>query len=245
MRQKILAFLGTILMMSGFFAVTAPQNTMAEGLADANGSCGAPMLLGFRPWYADLCKDDKRGQNSEVVQPVGEEETVKFIWIIILNVLFDVFLAVGYLSLGFIIYGGYLYIVSQGDPGRAAKGQKTLTSAIIGTILTMTATVIVNTAKIVLGISGNGWKQHADDGFTSVQVQNIFNWAYTVAGIVAVIFIIKGGIEYVLSRGDTAKTQKAMRSIVYAVVGLVIVLLAAVITTFVINATGGAMEAQA
>lgn len=239
MKQKILAFLGTVMMVGGFMTVMVPENAMADG-GLGSGSCGAPVFLGFKPWYADLCNGDKR--DSEIVQPDDEEKTVQFIWTVVLNILFDAFLAVGYLAIGFVIYGGFLYITAQGDPSKALKGQKTLTSAIVGTILTMTATVIVNTAKIVLGISGNGWKQHEDGGFASEQIQDMFNWAYTVAGIVAVVFIIKSGFEYVISRGDSSKIQKATRSIVYSVVGLIIVLLAAAITAFVINATGAGLE---
>ncbi len=153
--------------------VMVPENAMADG-GLGSGSCGAPVFLGFKPWYADLCNGDKR--DSEIVQPDDEEKTVQFIWTVVLNILFDAFLAVGYLAIGFVIYGGFLYITAQGDPSKALKGQKTLTSAIVGTILTMTATVIVNTAKIVLGISGNGWKQHEDGGFASEQIQDMFNW---------------------------------------------------------------------
>lgn len=234
------------MMVGGFVAVMAPANAMAAGLADAKPeyNCGAPVFLGFKPWYQSLCNGNIRGDStnggSEVVQPINEDETKQFIWIVVLNVLFDVFLAVGYLAIGFIIYGGFLYITAQGDPGRALKGQKTLTTAIIGMILTMSATVIVNTAKVVLGIDGNNWKQ---DLFQSEQLQNAFNWAYTVAGIVAVVFIIKSGFEYVISRGDPSKIQKATRSIVYSVVGLIIVLLAAAITAFVINATSNGLGA--
>lgn len=228
-----MAFLATVLTVGGFMTMMVPTNVAAEGLG--GGSCGAPVLLGFRPWYADLCNGDSR--TSEVVQPQGEDETVQFIWTVVLNILFDVFLVVGYLSLGFVVYGGFLYIMSQGDPGRVLKGQKTLTTAIIGTVLTMGATVIVNTAKLVLGINGNGWKQYEDGGFTAMRVQEVFSWAYTVAGLVAVIFIIKSGFEYVIAKGDPGKLQKAMRGIIYAVVGLAIVLLAAAITFFVIEAT--------
>ena len=244
MKQKILAFLGTVGVMMGFLMVMVPENVMADG-GLGTGSCGAPVFLGFKPWYADLCNGDIRGDGtnggSEVIQPTTEKDTVVFIWTVVLNILYDMFLAVGYLALGFVIYGGFLYITAQGDPGRAMKGQKTLTTAIIGTILTMSATVIVNTVKVVLGISGNSWNQGQ---FQKDQLQNAFNWAYTVAGIVAVIFIIKAGFEYVISRGDAARMQKAMRSIIYAVVGLVIVLLAAAITVFVINATSAGLEAQ-
>lgn len=239
MKQKILAFLSTVMVMGGFMTVMVPSNVVAAD--DLPNSCGAPTLLGFRPWYAELCEGNDR--TSEIKQPSNEEETVAFIWTVVLNILFDLFLAVGYLALGFVIYGGFLYITAQGDPGRAAKGQKTLTAAIIGTILTMGATVIVNTAKLVLGINGSGWKQN-ESGFDAEQLQGVFNWAYTVAGTVAVIFIIKGGIEYVISRGDSGKVQKATREIIYAVVGLIIVLLAAAITTFVISSTSGAMGAE-
>ncbi len=233
MKQKILAFFVTILTVFGFVSFMAPTPVAAEEF-----NCGAPEFLGFKPWYASLCTGDER--TDEIKQPEKETEVVTFIWTVVLNVLYDVFLAVGYLAIGFVIYGGFLYIMAQGDPGRAAKGQKTLTTAVIGTILTMAATVIVNTAKVVLGINGNDWKQPL---FQQQQLQDAFNWTYTVAGIVAVVFIIKGGIEYVISRGDPGKTQKAMREIIYAIVGLVIVLLAAAITTFVINSTGGALEA--
>lgn len=226
--------------------VMVSADAQAAGLADTKPeyNCGAPEFLGLKPWYAGLCNGNTRGDGvnsgSEVVQPIGEDETTQFIWIVVLNILFDAFLVVGYLSVGFIIYGGFLYIMAQGDPGRALKGQKTLTTAIIGMILTMSATVIVNTAKIVLGINGNGWNQGL---FQGSQLQQAFNWAYTVAGIVAVAFIVKGGFEYVISRGDPGKIQKATRSIIYAVVGLIIVILAAAITAFVINATSAGLEA--
>ena len=230
MKQKILAFLGAVLVSAGLMAVVVPAPAMA---AAPGGDCGAPRPLGLRPWFDGWCNS-----NNEVQQPEGEDDTIQFVWTVILNILYDVFLVVGYLTMAFIAYGGFLYIMAQGDPGKAAKGQRTLTAAIIGTIITMSATVIVNTIKVVLNIQGNDWKQ---DTFTADQLMNAFNWAFSVAGIVAVIFIIKGGIEYVISRGDPGRIQKAMREIVFAVAGLVIVLLAAAIANFVISATAGAM----
>lgn len=203
---------------------------------DTEKNCGAPVFLGFRPWYAGLCDGNERGK-SEIVQPKSEDETVVFIWTIILNVLYDMFLAIGYLALAMVVYGGFLYVMAQGDPSKAMKGQKTLTTAVIGTVVTMIATVLVNTAKVVIGINGNGWKQ---GDFSSDQLQSVFNWLYAAAGIVAVAFIIKAGVEYVISRGDIGRVQKATRSIIYSVVGLLIVLLAAAITQFIISAVAGA-----
>ncbi len=46
-----------------------------------------------------------------------------------------------------------------------------------------------------------------------------------VAGAVAVLFIILGGIKYSTSQGNPNDTQKAKETIIYALVGLVIVML--------------------
>ena len=233
MKRKILALLLTVFTVGGFVTMAAPAPAMA---LSAGKSCGAPAFFGFKAWYAGLCDSDT---NGKVVQPQSEDDTVQFVWTIVLNILFDLFLAIGYLAVGFVIYGGFLYITAQGDPGRALKGQKTLTTAVIGTIIAMSATVIVNTAKLVLGIDGNGWNQ---SGLDTAQLKDVFNWVYAVAGLVAVVFLIKAGIEYTISHGDMGKTQKAMRSVIYSVVGLVIVLLAAVITNFVMNATSDSLN---
>lgn len=169
----------------------------------------------------------------------GDEAALTaFIWAIVLNISFDLSLAVGYLAVAMVIYGGYLYIMSQGDPGKAAKGQHTLTSAIIGVVIAMGASVIVNTAQVVLGLNKAG---ALGAEYKAQQIQGIFSWAYGMAGLVAVVFIIKGGVEYMISRGDPGKVQKATRSLAYAVVGLVIVILAAVITSLVMGTVGGAL----
>jgi len=66
-------------------------------------------------------------------------------------------------------------------------------------------------------------------------LDNGLNLAYGIAGVVAVGFIIWAGISYVISQGDPGKTKKAMQVLIYSVVGLIIVLLAAFITNFVIG----------
>ena len=56
-----------------------------------------------------------------------------------------------------------------------------------------------------------------------------------VLGLIAVIFIIKGGIDYMTSAGDSNKLQKAKSTIFYAVIGLVICALSFAIVNFTIN----------
>jgi hypothetical protein len=58
---------------------------------------------------------------------------------------------------------------------------------------------------------------------------------YFLAGALAVIVIIVSGIFYIISNGDAGRVAKAKNYLTYAVVGLVVVLMAWGITNFVIG----------
>ena len=64
---------------------------------------------------------------------------------------------------------------------------------------------------------------------------NGLNIAYFVAGIIAVIVIIIAGFSFVTSGNDPAAVTKAKNSILHAVIGLVVILSAFVITQYVIG----------
>lgn len=64
---------------------------------------------------------------------------------------------------------------------------------------------------------------------------NGLNIAYFIAGIVAVITIIVGGIMYATSSGDQANITKAKNLILFSIGGLIIILSAFAITNFVIG----------
>jgi hypothetical protein len=63
-------------------------------------------------------------------------------------------------------------------------------------------------------------------------VINIFS---VVVGIIAVIMIIYGGFRYITSGGDTTKITSARNTILYAIIGLIIVALAQFIVKFVLE----------
>lgn len=65
-------------------------------------------------------------------------------------------------------------------------------------------------------------------------ITNILNGIIAVSGLVAVIFIIIGGINYMTSGGDSAKVQKAKNTILYACIGLIICVLSYAIVNWVI-----------
>ena len=57
----------------------------------------------------------------------------------------------------------------------------------------------------------------------------------TVAGAAAVLIIIISGLRYVLSNGDTAQATNARNSILYALVGLIVIIIAASIISLVMS----------
>lgn len=59
------------------------------------------------------------------------------------------------------------------------------------------------------------------------------NITYFAAGIVAVISILLAAITYVTANGDANSIAKAKNTILYSVVGLIVVISAAAITNFV------------
>lgn len=89
-----------------------------------------------------------------------------------------------------------------------------------------------------LGTTGEGGSCKNDDNATDkvdgliTLVINIFS---IVVGVVAVIMIIVGGLKYITSAGDSNNVTSAKNTILYAIIGLVVVALAQFIVQFVLS----------
>lgn len=70
-------------------------------------------------------------------------------------------------------------------------------------------------------------------------VINIFS---IIVGVIAVIMIIIGGIKYITSGGDSNNISSAKTTIIYAIIGLVVVALAQVIVRFVLERVSQATD---
>ncbi len=75
-------------------------------------------------------------------------------------------------------------------------------------------------------------------------IKTIGNWMFGILLALAGIFIIYAAFLYLTSSGDTAKTDKAKNIIVYAVVAIVIAVLAWGITIVAQQLVGGAIYQQ-
>lgn len=77
------------------------------------------------------------------------------------------------------------------------------------------------------------------DGTSKVNdlIAKIINILSVIVGIIAVIMIIIGGFRYITSGGSSEKITSAKNTILYAIIGLIIVALAQVIVRFILTRT--------
>ena len=66
-------------------------------------------------------------------------------------------------------------------------------------------------------------------------VTTIINVMLFIAGALAVIMIIYGGIRYITAHGDEKQVKVAKDTIVYSVVGLIIAIIAYALVTFIFD----------
>ena len=66
-------------------------------------------------------------------------------------------------------------------------------------------------------------------------INTIISGIIAALGIVCVIVMIIGGVNYMTSSGDTAKVKKAKDTILYGLIGLIVCVLAYAIVNFVIS----------
>lgn len=77
-------------------------------------------------------------------------------------------------------------------------------------------------------------KGNADD--LEKNIKTIVNVLLFILGAIAVVMIIIGGIRYTTSNGDASATKGAKDTILYAVIGLIVAILAYAIVNFILDA---------
>ena len=70
----------------------------------------------------------------------------------------------------------------------------------------------------------------------SKNIKTVVNVMLFLLGAIAVVMIIIGGIRYATSNGDASATKGAKDTVLYAVIGLVVAILAYAIVNFILGA---------
>lgn len=214
-------------------AVISPQSVSAAACE------AAPSFLGFPTWYRGLEKntvtaDEK--QNCSIKSPSEAGGIQGFVVRISLNILDILLRLVGFLAVGFVIFGGFKYITSTGSTDGMAKAKSTIMNALIGLGLSIVSVGIVN--AVASSIDGN---TATKDGVNlptqnaDTVLQGVLGAVYFWGGIACVIVIVIAGFYYVTSQGNAAQVARAKTAIIAAIVGLTVIIMAFAITQFVIG----------
>lgn len=201
----------------------------------------APSFLGFKSWNAYLNYDPT---TCEILKfPILGSHSG--ILLILLAIVDDLFRAIGLLAVAFIMYAGFKYIMSQGKPDETSKAMSTGINALVGIGISMVATTFVG----FIGGQLNSNNQNAGQvglldlsllptpfGASNGQIiPTVLSITFNILGILAFLIIVIAGMNYTFSQGDPQATGKAKSAIVYALVGLILAILAQSIVSFAVN----------
>lgn len=140
------AILATILMI---FAGSASLSVAFSQTANAACASEGVQLFRIPAWYRGLVKDNCEIKKVGPKDKGGEVEIQEFIWTVVGNILDGLFRVIGLVTVGYIIWGGFQYMIAAGDSGKMAAAKNTITNALIGLVLSLVASSIV---QLVMGV---------------------------------------------------------------------------------------------
>lgn len=117
------------------------------------------------------------------------------------------------------------------------------------TAVTSLALIVFPVAAQITQVSGGdcgalGIRCSGNEDTSSLlgSIRTIVNALLVLVGIVAAIYLVLGGVRYFRSEGEEEEIKKAKNTILYAIIGIILIGLSAAIVNFVINTvsdTGG------
>lgn len=82
-------------------------------------------------------------------------------------------------------------------------------------------------------------------GDLSQVILRIINYVLAIVGVIALAFLVYGGFMYITSAGNEDRVEQAKQIIINAVIGIVVIGVAAAIVNFVVRGVGGQVPAGA
>lgn len=117
-------------MMTG---AAAPVAAFAE-----DNNCASVKFFGLDSWYSALTCTNGEIDQSNFASEQLPGTVAKIIGVVVKDLLF--FAGIGAVVL--MMYGGFLFVTSQGSPGAVEKAKKTISGAIVGLVISLLAYAI-------------------------------------------------------------------------------------------------------
>lgn len=205
-------------------------------------------FLGLVPWYHYLQVGMQNGSCQVTnFQLLGSNGSLVLILMAIID---DLLRIAGLAAVLVIIYGGIKYITSGGSPDKTASAQSTVINSLIGLAIALIAIQFVSfLGNRLAGGAGSAGSGNVGGATLVLPLPNITNTGssfvqiiltiiFGIAGALAFAFLIYGGFKYVMSQGDPQAIGKAKSTILYALIGIIVVLLGQAIVSFIVGRIG-------
>ena len=131
--KKYFQYTALALMTMMTFAVAPPVTSTASA------ACEQRMLFTFPTWYRGVTDDNC---NITLDNAAGDPD-INRIWVIVMNFIEILLQAVAYVSVGFLIWGGFKYIKSEGEPNKISEAKSAILNAVIGLVIALMSVAIV------------------------------------------------------------------------------------------------------
>lgn len=179
----------------------------------ASAAC-SERFLNIPTWSEGLL-DDKCNVKNPNEFPDGLNA---FVVKIITNITQILLSLIGYLAVGFVLYGSFILLTSSGRSEAVAKGRQTIVRALIGVVIGIGGSAIVGTIyKTVFPESYN------TNVTANTVLGNIFDLVLQLAAVTTIIIIVVSGFKIVTGGDNPEKIQSARKAILYALIGLILV----------------------
>lgn len=150
--KRILVYLVMVFASVGFVSTMSP---VAPSVSAKGPECGDARFLTFPAWYRGLAEGTAPDCSIKSPGDFGSEfdkGLTTYITIIVLNVVEIMLQLVVYICVGFIIWGGFMYLISTGSSDKISSGKKMIQNAIIGLVISLVAVIAVSFIVARIGI---------------------------------------------------------------------------------------------
>lgn len=193
-------------------------------------------LLGMKSWDSGTCFADKPCEGKAITDEI---------WRIVSNVANDLLILAGIIFVVMIVIGGVKYVTAAGNAENAKKALDTIIKAITGAAISAISAGIVAFVSDDIFTSTNCKVSIKGEESANIEgicknsgetvLTGIMSLIFYIIGALSIVMIVIGGIQYMTASGNPEKTKKARHTIVYAVIGLAVAILANTIASFVMG----------
>ena len=168
--------------------------------------------------------------NAQTVMDVAQK---------LMNYLYSV---AAYIAIIFIVIGGVMYMLSAGNKEMMERGKKTLIYALAGLAIVVAAPVFLKEILEILGGPGSSVTVPPEVTAASklqVIASRTLKLLLSIVGILAIIGILLGAIWMFTAGGDEDRYKLGKKTVIYAIVGIVIAAGALIIVQQITNLISG------